>query len=44
MFPDIMPDIAYTVPPLEDYRLMVERRFVHPNEPKSYAGGRVSSL
>jgi hypothetical protein len=29
---------------LEDYRLIVERRFALPNDPESYAGGIVSSL
>jgi hypothetical protein len=28
---------------LEDYRLIVERKFAHPNDPESYAGGNVSS-
>jgi hypothetical protein len=29
--------------PLEDYRLIVERRFARPNDSESYAGGSVSS-
>jgi hypothetical protein len=28
---------------LEDYRLIVEKRFVLPNNPESYAGGSVNS-
>jgi hypothetical protein len=28
---------------LEDYRLIVEKRFAHRNDPESYAGGSVSS-
>jgi hypothetical protein len=28
---------------LEDYRLIVERRFACPNDSESYAGGGVSS-
>jgi hypothetical protein len=27
---------------LEDYRLIVERRFACPNDPESYAGGSIS--
>jgi hypothetical protein len=28
---------------LKDYHLIVKRRFVHPNDLESYAGGSVSS-
>jgi hypothetical protein len=28
---------------LEDYRLIVDRRFALPNDPESYADGSVSS-
>jgi hypothetical protein len=28
---------------LEDYRIVVERRFVYPSESENYAGGSVSS-
>jgi hypothetical protein len=30
-------------PLLEDYHIIVERRFASPNDPESYAGGNVSS-
>jgi hypothetical protein len=33
--------VTYTIL-LDDYRLMTERRFMHPNDPESYAGESVS--
>jgi hypothetical protein len=35
--------ILYQLPVIEDYRLIVERRFARPNDPESYAGGSVST-
>jgi hypothetical protein len=35
--------VVVVVVVLEDYRLIVERRFASPSDPESYAGGSVRS-
>jgi hypothetical protein len=34
--------VVYCIILLEEYRLIVKRRFTSPSEPESYAGGRES--